>query len=176
MRPSDPGAGSPAVPLGVIGGIGAIGGVVPQAVGELVTELSSFTKFRDRIDDLLHGLKASPAGPGKVGEDTMGRERFGGGKGEWSEADALHGSYSTVIKELEQLSRLLSDSIEGMSIAVLASHKGYEHVDLDVRNRMLAIRSSTESHHKAEQAAAKKHQEQDAKSEKPADTSGGEGI
>ncbi|MFD0344643.1 hypothetical protein ACFVH0_39255 [Streptomyces sp. NPDC127117] len=123
----------------------------PGAAGELVTELSSFTKFRDRIDVLLHDLKTSPAGPGKVGEETMGRDRFGGGKGEWSEADTLHGSYAKVIKELEELSKLLSDSIEGMSIAVLGAHKGYENVDSDVRDRMLAIQGRTNAHHKADQ-------------------------
>ncbi|MFF8912203.1 hypothetical protein ACF08M_02505 [Streptomyces sp. NPDC015032] len=160
-----------------MGGIGAIGAVAPQAVGELVTELSSFTRFRNRIDELLRNLKASPAGPGKVGEDAVLREKFGGGRGEWLEADGLYKSYSTVIKELEQLSKLLSDSIEGMSIAVLASHKGYEHVDLDVRQRMLAIQGSTEEHRKVEQAAAdaaaKDAHKPSAKSEESVDTSGG---
>ncbi|MFH8472778.1 hypothetical protein [Streptomyces sp. NPDC018000] len=104
--------------------MGAIGAVAPGAAGELFTELSSFTNFRDRIDGLLRDLKASPAGPGKVGEDTVGRSQFGGGEKGWTEAEALHASYSGVIKELEGLSQLLSDSIEGMSIAVLASHKG----------------------------------------------------
>ncbi|MFG2213328.1 hypothetical protein ACIOZL_04140 [Streptomyces sp. NPDC087769] len=108
MRQSGPGAESPAYPWNVIGAVGAAGAVSPGAAGELVTELSSFTKFRDRIDGLLRDLKTSPAGPGRVGQDAMGRDRFGGGKGEWSEADALHGSYSKVIKELEELSRLLS--------------------------------------------------------------------
>ncbi|MFB6940152.1 hypothetical protein ACFWGL_10505 [Streptomyces sp. NPDC060286] len=139
-----------------MGAVGGMGAVAPGAANELFTELASFTKFRERVDELLRDLKASPAGPGKVGEDTMGRERFGGGKGEWSEADLLHGSYSKVIKELEQLSKLLSDSIEGLSIAVLASHKGYEHVDLDVRDRMLAIQNSTNAHHEAGQDTAAK--------------------
>ncbi|WP_327367703.1 hypothetical protein [Streptomyces sp. NBC_01217] len=174
MRPSDPGTESPAFPPGVLGGVVA---AAQNAVGELVTELSSFTKFRDRIDELLRDLKTSPAGPGKVGEDTMGRGRFGGGKGEWSEADGLHGAYYKVVKELEGLSQLLSDSIEGMSIAVLASHKGYENVDLDVRDRMRAIQSSTIAHHEAEQAAAdaaaKQEHKSTAKQEKPLDTSDG---
>ncbi|MFF1350573.1 hypothetical protein ACFVZJ_32165 [Streptomyces sp. NPDC058322] len=118
----------------------------PGAAGELVTELSSFTKFRDRIDRLLRDLKTSPAGPGRFGQDATGRDRFGGGKGEWSGADALHGSYSKAIKELEELSRLLSDSIEGMGIAVLGAHKGYENVDLEVRSRMLAIQDGMNAH------------------------------
>lgn len=151
MGQSGPGVESPAYPWDVIGAVGAAGAVSPGAAGELVTELASFTKFRDRIDGLLRDLKASPAGPGKVGEDTMGRDRFGGGKGEWSEADALHGSYSKVIKELGELSQLLSDSIEGMSIAVLGAHQGYESVDLEVRGRMLAIQDSVNAHYKAEQ-------------------------
>ncbi|MCX4797188.1 hypothetical protein OG497_24660 [Streptomyces sp. NBC_01242] len=160
-----------------MGGFGAIGAVSQNAVGELVTELSSFTKFRNHVDVLLRDLKASPAGPGKVGEETIGREKFGGGNKGWTEAEALHGSYSAVIKELEGLSQLLSDSIEGMSIAVLASHKGYENVDLDVRQRMRAIQSSTETHHKAEQAAAEtaaaKEGKPSAKSNKPGHTSDG---
>lgn len=168
---SDPGAESLAYPLGVLGGIGAIGTVAPQATGDLVTELSSFTKFRERVDELLRDLKASPAGPGKVGEDAMGRERFGGGKGEWQEADGLHGAYSKVVEEMEGLSQLLSDSIEGMSIAVLASQKGYENVDLDVRDRMRAIQGSVIAHHEAEQAAAKNAHKPPAKSEESEDTS-----
>ncbi|MER6498155.1 hypothetical protein ABT218_01725 [Streptomyces sp. NPDC001455] len=141
--------------LGALGAISPIGAVAQAAVGDLVTELSSFTKFRDRVDELLRDLKGSPAGPGKVGQDRVARVHFGGDSGEWAEANALHGAYSTVIKELEQLSRLLSDSIEGMSIAVLASHKGYEHVDLDVRDRMLAIQNRTNAHYAAEQTALK---------------------
>ncbi|CAM5290597.1 hypothetical protein SBADM41S_06798 [Streptomyces badius] len=48
-----------------------------------------------------------------------------------------------MIGELETLSKLLSDSMEGMAIAVLASHKGYENIDLDVRDRMAAISAET---------------------------------
>ncbi|MET9917739.1 hypothetical protein ABZZ04_11725 [Streptomyces sp. NPDC006435] len=153
--------------------MGAAGAMSPGAAGELVTELTSFTKFRNRIDALLRDLKSSPAGPGKAGVDVMGREKFGGGKGEWSEADTLHGSYSKVIKELEELSRLLSDSVEGMSIAVLGAHKGYEHVDLEVRDRMRAIQDSMNTHHEAERAAAKRDE---GHSGRPEDTSGGVGA
>lgn len=122
--------------------------------GELVTELSSFTGFRDRVDELLSGLKASPAAPGRLGEDPMGRGRLGGGTGSWTEADALHGAYRVVIKELERLSTRLSDSIEGLGIAVLASHAGYENVDADIRDRALAIRSHADGHPAAKPAAS----------------------
>ncbi|KUO02048.1 hypothetical protein [Streptomyces caeruleatus] len=114
-----------------------------SAVGDVITELQSFTKFRDRIDALLRELQEGPAGPKQVGQDAMARASFGGGAGGWGEAAGVFTSYETVISELEKLSKLLTDSIEGMSIAVLASHKGYENVDADVRQRMLAISTGT---------------------------------
>ncbi|MFE6681815.1 hypothetical protein [Streptomyces sp. NPDC057729] len=116
-----------------------------NAVGELVTELSSFTKFRERVDELLRDLKASPADTKKLGEVTIGDTQFGDPA--WAEASGLHASYKKVVTELETLSKLLSDSIEGLSIAVLASHKGYENVDDDIRDRMLAIKSHTQEHY-----------------------------
>ncbi len=48
-----------------------------------------------------------------------------------------------MITELESLSKLLSDSMEGMNIAVLASYKGYQNIDLDVRDRMKAMSVET---------------------------------
>ncbi|MER5937657.1 hypothetical protein ABT121_10100 [Streptomyces sp. NPDC001928] len=118
-----------------------------SAVGDVVTELQSFTKFRDRIDAVLRDLREGPAGPKQVGQDPMSRANFGGGSGGWAEATTLFTSYESVVSELEKLSKLLSDSIEGMSIAVLASHKGYENVDADVRQRMLAISKEATEHY-----------------------------
>ncbi|MFE7707965.1 hypothetical protein ACFU6I_19720 [Streptomyces sp. NPDC057486] len=166
MLPSAPGGSTdaPGVPFG------SVFDFAQNAVGELVTELSSFTKFRDRIDELLKDLKGSPADARKLGEDRMPRARFGGEKGQWAEADALHHTYETVITELEQLSGLLSDSMEGMGIAVLASHKGYEHVDLDVRERMLAIRDGAREHQEAHQdttASAKQPAVADGRAKQP---------
>ncbi|QNE79380.1 hypothetical protein F0344_22710 [Streptomyces finlayi] len=122
--------------------------VVQDTVGDLYTELQSFTKFRDRIDELLQDLKASPADAKKVGEDRVAPTEFGDVA--WTEAQGLYGSYKTVITELENLSKMLSDSIEGMGIAVLASHKGYENMDEDIRARMRAISGSTEEHYGGE--------------------------
>ncbi|MFJ4687168.1 hypothetical protein ACIQNG_25035 [Streptomyces sp. NPDC091377] len=122
-------------------------GVLGKAIGDIVTEYTSFTEFKRRVDDLIRDLKESPAGEGKVGEEPLTRVQFGGGDGQWSEAAGLFGSYETVITELENLSKLLSDSIEGMGIAVLASHKGYENLDLDIRDRMAAISVDTTEHY-----------------------------
>lgn len=118
-----------------------------SAVGDVVTELQSFTKFRDRIDALLRDLRESEAGPKQVGQTVASRANFGGGSGGWAEAADLFGAHETVMSELEKLSKLLTDSIEGMNIAVLASHKGYENVDADVSRRMLAISKDTTQHY-----------------------------
>ncbi|MFF9349943.1 hypothetical protein [Streptomyces sp. NPDC014734] len=153
MGQSEPGAGSPANAaivgglgaLGVFGGVTAIGAVAQTAVGDLVTELESFTKFRTRIDEILEDLKKSPANSKTVGEVAISKGQFGNEA--WKEATSLYGSYKKVVTELETLSQLLSDSIEGMSIAVLAAHKGYENLDLDIRQRMLAIKGATQEHY-----------------------------
>ncbi|MGA4839904.1 hypothetical protein [Streptomyces sp. G45] len=110
-----------------------------DAVADVATELSSFVRFQQRVDELIRDLKGSPAGPAKVGQEQLVRNQFGGGDGAWAEAAGLFGAYGTVISELETLSKLLSDSIEGMGIAVLAAHKGYRDVDEDIRDRMAEI-------------------------------------
>ncbi|MFD3560863.1 hypothetical protein ACFWVU_14455 [Streptomyces sp. NPDC058686] len=114
-----------------------------DAAADVMTELSSFTKFQQRIDELIRDLKESPAGAHQVGTDQPSRGHFGGGEGSWGSADALGSAHEKVIGELEKLSKLLSDSIEGMGLAVLASHKGYENVDVDVRDRLHAITAET---------------------------------
>ncbi|MFF1734266.1 hypothetical protein [Streptomyces sp. NPDC058247] len=114
-----------------------------DAAADVMTELSSFTKFQKRIDELIRDLKESPASAHQVGMDQPGRGHFGGGEGAWGAADALGTAHEKVIGELEKLSKLLSDSIEGMGLAVLASHKGYENVDVDVRDRLHAITAET---------------------------------
>ncbi|MGW7262591.1 hypothetical protein [Streptomyces sp. NPDC054842] len=118
-----------------------------DAVADVATELSSFTAFQKRVDALIHDLKGSPAGPGEVGQQRLVRCQLGGGDGAWTEASGLFTSYETVIDELEKLSGLLSDSMEGMNIAVLASHRGYRNIDLDVRDRMRQISAETTQHY-----------------------------
>ncbi len=135
---------------GAVSGVSWFSGVFDAArdfAADVATELSSFTAFQKRVDDLIRDLKGSEAGPGKVGEERLARHQFGGGDGQWAEANGLFDAYETVISELETLSKLLSDSMEGMSIAVLASHKGYQNIDLDVRDRMAAISAETRKHY-----------------------------
>nr|WP_299528146.1 hypothetical protein [uncultured Streptomyces sp.] len=155
--------------------------VAENAVADVVTELTSFTGFRNRIDELVRELKLSEAGPKKVGDDAVLRAQFGGGDKSWAEADWLHTSYQTVITELETLSTLLSDSIEGMGIAVLASHNGYENLDIDIRQRMLAISRETTEHYGGPydptQAPAKQNaDERDRQGDTPAETGDSSGA
>lgn len=121
-----------------------------DAAEDIVTELESFTKFQQRVDQLIKDLTGSPAGSKKVGQEALERTKFGGGHKGWHEADGMFTQYDTVISDLENLSKLLSDSIEAMGIAVLASHQGYENVDLDVRRRMAAISAETTKHYGGE--------------------------
>lgn len=154
MGQSEPGVESSPLSSAIMGGLGALGAINPigavaqNAVGDLVTELSSFTKFRERIDEILRSLKESPADSKKLGEVSIGVTQFGDPS--WTEASGVHAAYKKVVSELETLSKLLSDSIEGLSIAVLAAHKGYENLDEDIRERMLAIKNGTQAHYKGE--------------------------
>ncbi|MGW0706031.1 hypothetical protein ACWD4G_08715 [Streptomyces sp. NPDC002643] len=120
---------------------------VQDTATDVYTELSSFQTFKKRIDQLIDDLKDSDAGPGKVGQEQLVRAQFGGGNGQWAEAAGLFTAYETVITELENLSKLLSDSMEGVGIAVMASHKGYQNIDLDIRDRMVAISAETTEHY-----------------------------
>ncbi|MET9498188.1 hypothetical protein [Streptomyces sp. NPDC006552] len=136
------------------GGSGGLGGwatnVVEAAKGaaaDIVTELESFTAFQQRVDQLIKDLKGSPAGAKKVSEQQLTRPKFGGGDKGWYEADDLFGQYGSVIRELENLSEILSGSIESMGFAVLASHKGFDNIDSDVRDRMAAINAETKQHY-----------------------------
>jgi hypothetical protein len=118
-----------------------------DAVHDIQAEYTSFTKFRQRVDELIRDLKESEASPKKIGEEQVARTQFGGGGGSWLEAAGLHKSYEKVIADLETFSKLLGDCMEAMSIAVLASHKGYDNIDQDVRNRMAAISVETTEHY-----------------------------
>ncbi|MGW6360336.1 hypothetical protein ACWFR5_35535 [Streptomyces sp. NPDC055092] len=155
----DGGGGSPWAGFGILGAVGA----AQAAVGEIVTELESFTKFQQRVDQLIKDLKESPAGPKKVGQEALTRTKFGGGPKGWHEADGLSSQYDTVITDLENLSKLLSDSIEAMGIAVMASHKGYKNVDMDVRQRMAAISAEATHHYGGEYDPEKEKRESEGK-------------
>ncbi|MEU6661020.1 hypothetical protein [Streptomyces sp. NPDC046821] len=141
----DGGGGASLLPFaGVIGGVGL---VAAGAAADIVTELESFTKFQQRVDELIRNLSGSDADSKKLGQEPLSRHQFGGGAGDWGAAAGLFTSYQTVLTELQHLSKILSDSIEGMGLAVLASHKGYQTIDEDLRDRLQAIKTETKDHY-----------------------------
>jgi hypothetical protein len=127
--------------------LGLPGTDVGAAVGELVTEFTSFTKFKQRVDELIDDLKGSPADARRIGQEPLTRAQFGGDGGSWGAASGLFDAYHSVLKDLESLSKLLSDSLEGMGIAVVASHRGYQNLDEDVRDRVKSIYAETSRHY-----------------------------
>ncbi|MFD3565509.1 hypothetical protein ACFWVU_38470 [Streptomyces sp. NPDC058686] len=157
---ADKGGGSGGSPGGFFDVLGAVG-AAQAAVGDIVTELESFTKFQQRVDQLIKDLKGSDAGPTKVGEEMVMRAQFGGGGHEWPAATNLYSKYHSVVTQLESLSKLLSDSIEAMGIAVMASHKGYGHIDMDIRERMAAIAAEAKDHYGGDYNPQKEKEEQD---------------
>jgi hypothetical protein len=124
----------------------------------LLVEAESLLKFRTRVDAVLTKLLGTEAAPTSLGTYELTRKELGGGGAGFHEAAALFTSYETVITQLKTLSGMLSDSIEGLSIAVTSSSKGYENLDDDVKDRMNGLHRSTtewaETHEKPGDAGA----------------------
>lgn len=113
----------------------------------VVYDPESMRSFKNRVDELITKLEGSPAGRKKVAAEPLERGQFGGGGGAWTEAAGLFTSYQTVIDQLRQLSGLLSNSLEGMGIAVVASKDGFGQLDDDIRRRMRMIYQNAEEHY-----------------------------
>ncbi|UNO41066.1 hypothetical protein [Streptomyces sp. MST-110588] len=97
--------------------------------------------FKKRVDDLLHQLKASQAGPTAIGSHKVDRFAYGQG---FHEADDLAAAYEGVISQLEAFSKAFGDQIETLSIGAQVAEKGYEAVDADVKSRLAAIQRRTQ--------------------------------
>ncbi|WP_307715247.1 hypothetical protein [Streptomyces sp. V4I23] len=159
--------------------------MVNPALASLLYDPESMTSFKKRVDDLLIKLNGSPAGPDKVAADPLSATQFGGGGGSWAEAAGIFDAYKTVIHQLKQLSQLLADCMEGMGIVVVSSKDGYQGMDDDIRQRMLAISQNTQEHYDPkrdpvaqEQAAQEKAQNKGEPNGtgKPGDTAGAGGL
>ena len=119
----------------------------------MLVEAETLEKFRKKADGILTKLLGSQASPKQLADEKMLRTELGGGQGAFIEADELFDAYESVVTQLKQLSKMLSDSVEGLSIAVRASQSGYEEIDDDVKRRMLALHQDTG-------AWAREHKEQ----------------
>ncbi|MCM2392275.1 hypothetical protein [Streptomyces albipurpureus] len=103
---------------------------------DLDVDADELVKFKDRVDNLLVKLESSPAAPNRMNEGAVPAGDLGVG---FSEATALHGIYQKVHAELQNLSKGLAGQIEGLSIAVQGSTKGYQNIEEDIKERMRTI-------------------------------------
>lgn len=109
----------------------------------MLVEAETLENFRKKADGILTKLLGSQASPKQLADEKMVREELGGGSGAFIEAQELFGAYESVVAQLKQLSKMLSDSVDGLSIAIRASQGGYEAMDDDVKRRMRALNQRT---------------------------------
>ncbi|MER5311243.1 hypothetical protein ABT034_26025 [Streptomyces sp. NPDC002773] len=116
----------------------------------------SMTEFKSSIDGLIDMLTSSEADKTKMNAEPVLRVQFGGGGAAWSEANGVHTSYTTVLRQLTELSGLLQDCLEGLGIAVVASKDGFQQMDDDIKQKMIGIHQRTwEAKQKADQEAGR---------------------
>ncbi|OKK19867.1 hypothetical protein AMK16_16830 [Streptomyces sp. CB00455] len=110
----------------------------------LAIEHDSLKEYKKMVDVLLEELDGSDADHKKLAHGTLREGSLGKG---FPEADALYKSYTTVVTELEKLSKGLAGQIEALGIAVLTAGKGYADVDEETKRRMAAIAREAEKNY-----------------------------
>ncbi|MGW6967455.1 hypothetical protein ACWGET_25795 [Streptomyces zaomyceticus] len=103
----------------------------------------SMETFRKDVQGLIDQLSGSEASADKIKTETVTRDKFGGGGAAWAEAQGVYAAYDAVLGRLVDLSVLLSDCLEGLGIAIVASKNGIEEMDDDVKRRMIEIHQRT---------------------------------
>ncbi|WP_406304771.1 hypothetical protein OHA61_24085 [Streptomyces sp. NBC_00885] len=109
----------------------------------MLVEAETLANFRKKADQILTKLLGSQASPKQLADEKLVRDELGGGQSAFIEAQELFGAYESVVVQLKQLSKMLSDSVDGLSIAIQASQSGYEEMDDDVKRRMRALNQRT---------------------------------
>ncbi|MFF4740313.1 hypothetical protein ACFY2W_31170 [Streptomyces sp. NPDC001262] len=97
--------------------------------------------FKRRVDAILTNYLDSEGAPGRIAEAAPGIGHMGQN---FAEVTALYGAYNTVHERLKALSQLFADQIEALGTAVLGAGVGYENVDADLRDRLVAIQRRTQ--------------------------------
>ncbi|WP_240805424.1 hypothetical protein [Streptomyces sp. A1547] len=113
-----------------------------QAAADLKIEHDTLSEYQKMVDDLLDDLTGSAADHKKLATNTLPAAKLGSG---FPEADALFKSYTTVVSELEKLSKGLGGLIEAMGIAILSAGNGYTDVDYETKRRMVALAQTAEA-------------------------------
>ncbi|MFD9796071.1 hypothetical protein ACFWXK_34530 [Streptomyces sp. NPDC059070] len=106
----------------------------------------SLADFKGRMEELLRSLDKSPARHTKIADQRVQPGAYGTG---FAAADELHKAYDKVRTNLERLTKIFGDQIEGMGIAVHIADKGYGGIDADEAQRYQSIRKETETYYKS---------------------------
>ncbi|OAR22444.1 hypothetical protein A8W25_22620 [Streptomyces sp. ERV7] len=112
----------------------------------------SLADFKGRMEELLRSLEKSPARHSKIADQRVQPTSYGKG---FAAADELHKAYDKVRTNLERLTKIFGDQIEGMGIAVHIADKGYGGIDVDEAHRYQAIRKETEKYYETPAAGTK---------------------
>ncbi|WP_406342158.1 hypothetical protein [Streptomyces sp. NBC_00648] len=112
----------------------------------------SLADFKGRMEQLLRSLDQSPARHTKIADQRVQPGSYGKG---FAAADELHKAYDKVRTNLERLTKIFGDQIEGMGIAVHIADKGYGGIDVDEAHRYQAIRKETETYYESPAAGTK---------------------
>ncbi|MEU1078317.1 MULTISPECIES: hypothetical protein [unclassified Streptomyces] len=112
----------------------------------------SLADFKGRMEELLRSLEKSPARHTKIADQRVHPEAYGKG---FAAADELHKAYDKVRTNLERLTKIFGEQIEGMGIAVHIADKGYGGIDADEAHRYQAIRKETEKYYETPAAGTK---------------------
>ncbi|MFI7502940.1 hypothetical protein ACIBVL_31590 [Streptomyces sp. NPDC049687] len=124
------------LPMDMTGGASATTAANLEASGEA---LSTFLK---RVDAVLRDLEGSAGNPTKVGAQTIKPGSLNSGSmAAFPEAHGLYLQYNRVHQELTSLSKTLHLQIEGIGIAVLGAHRGFDNLEEDQRRRFAEIQT-----------------------------------
>ncbi|MFE6848057.1 hypothetical protein [Streptomyces sp. NPDC057686] len=143
-----------------------------QAAADLKIEHDTLSEYQKMVDDLLDDLTGSAADHKKLATNTLPAAKLGSG---FPEADALFKSYTTVVSELEKLSKGLAAQIEALGIAILTAGKGFAGVDDDTRRRMATIAKQAEAEYVPERDPYVEEQRKLAASKHPGPATPGTG-
>ncbi|MFI6145928.1 hypothetical protein [Streptomyces sp. NPDC051109] len=143
-----------------------------QAAADLKIEHDTLSEYQKMVDDLLDDLTGSAADHKKLATNTLPAAKLGSG---FPEADALFKSYTTVVTELEKLSKGLAGLIEALGIAILTAGNGFAGVDEETRRRMASIAKQAEAEYVPERDPWIEEQRKLAASKHPGTTTPGTG-
>ncbi|MGW7101099.1 DUF2563 family protein [Streptomyces sp. NPDC054838] len=158
---------------GIIGASSGVADAIMRQAKALEVEYETLSGFKKLVDAQLKKLGGSPADPAKLEHGTLPSGTLGTG---FAEAEALFKAYGTVHTQLMNLSKGLADQIEGLGIAISTGGKGFEGVDEETRQRMLAIAQRAKKEYDRDLLAKqgqKEHQPQGATTPAPGPSKAG---